>query len=144
MYARISSVLLGLALAVSMTAVALAQAEDDTTPPDDTSSTLIAPADAPVGSPVSAQTVAPTLFLQVSAPAEQDLEVPLDTANLTVTGTTLPGSVVSVDGDLADVDDQGNFTHTAVLDEDASEIDVIASDAQGNQVSTALYVARSE
>jgi hypothetical protein len=134
MHARIGSALLGLALALSITAVALAQAEDDTVTSDDT----------PAAVDVSAETVAPALFLQLTDPTEEDLEVPLDTANLTITGATLPGAVVSVDGDLADVDDQGNFTDSVVLDEGANEIDVVASDAQGNQVSTAVYVVRGE
>ena len=134
MHARIGSALLGLALALSITAVALAQAEDDTVTSDDT----------PAAVDVSAEAVAPALFLQLTDPTEQDLEVPLDTANLTITGATLPGAVVSVDGDLADVDDQGNFTDSVVLDEGANEIDVVASDAQGNQVSTAVYVVRGE
>jgi glucodextranase-like protein len=136
---RIGLALVGLALALSTSAAALAQADDDTSTSDGT-----AAVDAAVVTPVADSAAPPTLFLQLADPAEQDIEVPLGTAQLTVTGTTLPGAVVSVGGDLADVDDQGTFTDTAALDEGANEIDIIASDNQGNQLTTTLYVVRGE
>ena len=86
----------------------------------------------------------PTLFLQVTNPVDQDAEVPLETARLMITGVTLPGSVVSVSGDLADVDDQGNFSDSAALDEGANEIEMVSSDNQGNQVTTTLFLVRGE
>jgi hypothetical protein len=137
---RLGSALLGLALAVSMTAVALAQADDDPATPDDT-----APAEAAMTAPVpDAQTAAPTLFLRVLDPTEDDVEVPLETADVTVRGMTLPGTVVTINGELADVDDLGNFVGVSPLDEGANEIEVIASDSEGNSVSRALFVSRGD
>ena len=137
---RIGSAVVALALALSMTAVAFAQADDDTPAADDSM-----PADTTMAAPVTNQNVLPMLFLQLVDPAEEDVEVPLGTAQLTVRGVTLPGAVVSVDGDLADIDDQGGFVGlTPPLDEGANEIEVVASDGQGNQVTTTLLVVRGD
>jgi hypothetical protein len=87
---------------------------------------------------------APTLFLTLANPVDLDIELPLDTAQLTVQGTTLPGAIVSVDGNLVDTDDQGNFATVAALDQGANEIEVVASDDQGNQLSTSIFVTRGE
>ena len=147
------SALVSVALALSVTASALAQADDDTATPDTTAIVDTTP-DADAAPAVDASmeapamdtdaSVAPALFLQVVEPNEEDVEVPLETAQLTVRGMTLPGAVVSVDGDLVDTDDQGGFTAIASLDEGANQIDVVVSDAQGNQQTTTLYVVRGE
>ena len=136
---RIGCAVLGLALAFCMTAAALAQADDDTPAADDS-----VPADTTVAAPVPNQSAPSMLFLQLVDPAEEDLEVPLGTAQLTVRGVTLPGAVVSVDGNLADVYDQGGFAGPSPIDEGANEIEVVASDSQGNQVTRTLFVVRSD
>lgn len=137
---RIGSAVVTMALAVSMATVAMAQA-DDTTPaagdavPTDTS--LVAPA-------MDQPSVAPTLFLTLVNPIDQDVELPLETAQIQIQGMTLPGAVVSVDGNVVDTDDQGNFTAVTTLDEGANEIEVVASDDQGNQVDNSIFVTRGE
>ena len=137
---RIGCAVIGLALAVSTMAVALAQADEDAPVADDS-----VPADTTVAAPLTDQSAPRMLFLQLVDPAEEDVEVPLRTAQLTVRGVTLPGAVVSVDGDLADIDDQGGFVGlTPPLDEGANEIEVVASDGQGNQVTTTLFVVRGD
>ena len=70
--------------------------------------------------------------------------VPLSMDQLLIHGLTLPAAVVSIDGDLVDIDDQGNFAGATPLDEGANEIEVVASDSQGNQTSTTLFVVRGE
>ena len=137
---RIGSTLVALALVVSMTGVALAQADDGSAPMDDA-----VPADTPGAAPtVNQPSVAPTLFLTLVNPVERDIEVPLETAQLSIKGMTLPGAVVSIDGDLVDTDDQGGFTGVIALDEGANEIEVVASDDQGNQVNLIIFVTRGE
>ena len=136
---RISSSIVSLALAMSITAVALAQADDETLTTDQAP-----PAEIMTAPDIDQPGVAPTLFLQLVDPAEQDLEVPLDTAELTLRGSTLPGAVVSIDGDLVDTDDQGNFVGLAALAEGVNEIEIVASDSQGNQLSTTLFVVRGK
>lgn len=137
---RIASALATLALTASMAAVALAQADDGTTPINDplaVASSFAAPA-------TDQAPVVPTLLLTLVTPVEQDIEVPVETAQLTIRGTTLPGAVVSVGDNLVDTDDQGNFADLALLDQGANEIDVVASDDQGNQVGTSIFVTRGE
>src|SRR5579862_863688 len=137
---RMGSVLVAMALAVSMVSIALAQANDDTPPVED-----VVPADTAVAAPAIQQPdVAPSLFLTLANPVEQDVEVPLDTVQLMIQGTTMPGAVVSIDGGLADIDTQGNFGGAVALDEGANEIDVVASDDQGNQIDTSLFITRGE
>jgi hypothetical protein len=156
MRSRIVPAILGMALAVTMTGLALAQAEDDSPPPDGATpgdsvvtapvatsmpiDTVVAPlaVDQPSGSPAS------TLFLQLLDPAHQDVVVPLSMNQLMIHGFSLPEAVVSIDGDLVDIDDQGNFAGATTLDEGANEIEVVASDSQGNQTTTTLFVVRGE
>jgi hypothetical protein len=137
MLLRIGSALLSLTLVASLSAVALAQTEDDSPTLDSAPAPgglVLAPGDIPV----------PKLVLQLTAPADPDVAVPLETGALTVQGMTLPGAVVSVDGGLADVDSEGNFTGVAVLTEGANAIDVVVSDDEGNQISSTVYVVRGE
>jgi hypothetical protein len=88
--------------------------------------------------------IAPTLFLTLISPAEPDVEVPVGTAQLTIRGTTVPGAVVSIGGDLVDIDEHGGFTGVTALDEGANEIEVVASDDLGNQVNTSVFVTQGE
>ncbi len=140
---RIGSAIAAVALAASLTTVALAQADDSTPQVDDA-----VPVDTSI--PVSVMpdltqpSVAPALFLSVVSPDEQDVEVPLEQGQLMIQGTTLPGAVVSIDGDLVDTDDQGNFASFTALDEGANEIEVVASDDQGTQINTSIFVTRGE
>ena len=136
----IGCVIAALALAVAMAAVALAQADDGAPPVDGAT-----PADTSVAARAMDQpSVAPTLFLTLVNPVEQDVEVPLETAQLAIQGVTLPAAVVSIDGALVDTDDQGNFVGVTALDEGANEIEVVVSDDQGNQVNTSIFVTRGE
>jgi hypothetical protein len=127
---RLDVFVMVLALLVSTSAVARAQVDDTATPQTQGS--------------VADQSAAPALFLHVTSPVDQDVEVPLETVQLTVAGVAPPGAVVSVGGDLAAIDDFGNFSDSAALNEGANEIDVIASDSQGNQLTTTLFVIRGE
>lgn len=136
---RIGSAILAVVLAFSISVVARAQAEDDSPTQDDSSAV-----DTSVLAPVADQTARVPLFLQVTAPSDLDVAVPLETAQLSISGLTVPGAVVSVEGDLADVDAQGSFTDSAPLDEGANEIQIVASDSQGNQLITTVFVVRGE
>jgi hypothetical protein len=117
---RIGCVLIGLALAASMALTAFAQADGD-------------PA-----------ATGQWLFVRVIDPAEADVEVALTMTTIAITGITLKDAIVSIDGELVDVDEQGGFTTVAQLDEGANEIVIVASDADGNQVTTSLFVVRDD
>ena len=86
--------------------------------------------------------VPPTLLLQVVDPAKQDVEPPLEAAQLTGHALPVPGAVVSIDGDLPDTEDKGSVIANTGLEEGANEVELVASDGQGNQVSATLYVVR--
>jgi len=50
-----------------------------------------------------------------------------------VKGRTSPGAVVTVNGELAEIDNGGNFTMMVFLEEGPNLMEVIASDLEGNQ-----------
>ena len=139
---RLAAAILGLVLAVMMTGLVLAQADDDTPPTEDAT-----PVDMVTTTPGVDQlsvSPAPMLFLQLLDPTDLDVVVPLSMDQLTIHGLTLPTAVVSIDGDLVDTDDQGNFAGATPLDEGANDVEVVASDSEGNQTSTTLFVVRGE
>jgi uncharacterized protein YfaP (DUF2135 family) len=61
-------------------------------------------------------------------------------ARLSVSGITAPGAVVSVNGRLAAVDAAGAFQLPLSLEEGPNTIQVVASDADGNQAYALLTV----
>jgi Glucodextranase, domain B len=136
---RIGCVLIGLVMAVSTMATALAQVDQDPSPVDGLSG-----ADAATVVPAQDEALRPALFLRIVDPLEDDVEVSLATTALPISGLTLSDAVVSVDGDLVDVDAEGGFAALAQLDEGANEIEIVASDGDGNQVATTLYVVRDD
>ena len=69
-------------------------------------------------------------FLTITQPSSETIT---DAAKVEVVGTTLPGAVVSVNGDLADVNKEGNFTMTVFLEEGPNLIEVVASDIEGKK-----------
>ena len=76
-------------------------------------------------------------FLTVTEPADASI---ITTDKAEVIGITTPGAVVSVNGELAEVDEEGNFTMMVVLEEGPNTIEVIASDLEGNEESRILAI----
>ncbi len=64
----------------------------------------------------------------------------VNTNPVTVTGQSIPGAIVSINGDLADIDAKGNFNLIIQLDEGPNILEIVASDDNGNQVDTVLRV----
>jgi hypothetical protein len=96
----------------------------------------------PTPTPLATPTTTPAaLFLTITSPQDQST---VSTANVTVSGSTIPGAVVSVSVDsnlvIADVDQNGNFQTVVTLDEGPNFIEVDASDPLGNQVSANVSV----
>lgn len=77
------------------------------------------------------------LFLTVTQPVNN---ITTNRGEVEVKGRTSPGAVVSVNGELAEVDDGGNFTAMVVLEEGPNIIEIIASDLEGNQESSTLAI----
>ena len=84
----------------------------------------------------------PTLALApvtLSALTPQD-ETITASAVISVTGQTSPGAVVSVDGNLVDVDTEGRFQTMVELEEGPNIIEIVASDLVGNEHSAVIRV----
>jgi len=81
------------------------------------------------------------LFLELTQPADG---AEVTTNSINVTGKTIPGAVVSASIDeaveIADVEQDGNFSVTVMLEEGPNLIEVIASDQQGNEKSSSIAV----
>ena len=98
-------------------------------------------AGAPTPAPTPTPTVTPTppvgLFLEVTEPLDESV---VTTSPVRVSGTTIPDVVLSVNGEIVEVDEQGNFTIMVALEEGPNIIEVIASDLEGNEVSKILVI----
>jgi len=85
----------------------------------------------------------PALFLEITQP-EDGAQV--STSPVLVSGKTAPGAVVSIsingndEVEIANVDQNGNFSVNVVLEEGPSLIEVVASDQEGNQKSSSVSV----
>ena len=91
----------------------------------------------PPPTPEPTPTPKPEFFLTVTQPADNSI---IDADKVEVKGRTSPGAVVSVNGELAEVDEEGNFTMMVVLEEGPNIIEVIASDLEGNEESRTLVI----
>jgi len=92
----------------------------------------------PPPSPEPAPTPAPTpvgFFLKVTEPKDESI---VTSSVIPVSGTTSPDAVVSVNGEMVEVDEWGNFTTVVTLEEGPNIIEVIASDFEGNKEGTVL------
>lgn len=99
----------------------------------------ITPAPTPTPEPTPTPTPAPKpeFFLTVTQPADNSI---ISADKVEVRGCTSPGAVVSVNGELAEVDEEGDFTMMVVLEEGPNIIEVIASDLEGNEESRTLVI----
>jgi len=108
-----------------------------------------APSSTPTPTSIAAATPTPptstatpaALFLKVTSPEDQSA---VSTASIQVSGSTIVGAVVSVsvndNTQMADVDQNGNFQVTVPLEEGPNQIDVVASDQEGNEQSSTITV----
>ena len=111
----------------------------------------ITPTLTPTHTPTLTPTHTPTptsasiaLFLEI---VEPENESTVSTESIIVSGSTIPGAVVSIsvddDIEIADVDEQGNFSATVTLAEGPNYIEVLASDQEGNEEYSTLVVIYS-
>jgi hypothetical protein len=82
-----------------------------------------------------------TLFLEIDQPTDG---AQVSTGSILVSGKTIPGAVVSALVNdiisIAEVNQNGDFTVTLILEEGPNLIEVVASDSQGNQKSSTIAV----
>ena len=98
----------------------------------------------PTITPTHTYTPTPTptvLLLQITQPIDG---AQVSTRDILVSGKTIPGAVVSVSIDdtveIANVDQNGNFSVTVNLEEGPNLIEVVASDQLGNEKSSSIAV----
>lgn len=77
------------------------------------------------------------LFLHVRGPEDGST---LLTNAVVVHGVTTPGATVTINGNVAAVDDDGRFQAEVVLSPGINQIEVVATGAMGNRQSTTLTV----
>ncbi len=108
-----------------------------------------APSSTPTPTSIAAATPTPptstatpaALFLKVTSPEDESA---VSTSSIQVSGSTIAGAVVSVtvndNTQMADVGQNGNFQVTVPLEEGVNQIDVVASDPQGDEQSANVTV----
>ncbi len=94
-----------------------------------------APAPVPSQPPVTAGT---ELKLTVTEPPDNSI---VSTSEIEIKGVTSPGAVISANDEFETADSQGYFAITVPLDEGPNIIDLVASDASGNETSLTLTVS---
>ena len=77
------------------------------------------------------------LPLEVTEPQDESV---VSTSEVTVKGVTTADAVVSVNGTLVDVNEDGKFSTVVSLEEGPNTIQVTASDFEDNEASKSLYV----
>jgi hypothetical protein len=109
---------------------------------------------APATPPVPAHTLvpAPVPVLPPQPPAAADTELKLTvteppdnsivgTSEIEIKGITSPGAVISANSEFDTADNQGNFAITVSLDEGPNVVELVASDASGNEVTLSITVS---
>jgi hypothetical protein len=77
------------------------------------------------------------VHLTVTQPTDGSI---ISTDRVEVRGSTSPGAVVSVNGEVMVADTEGNFAITISLEEGPNIIEVIASDEEGNEAAIGLTI----
>jgi Glucodextranase, domain B len=80
------------------------------------------------------------LSLIITSPADESV---VDVNNIVISGQTAPEAVVSINGEVVDVDASGKFSAPVTLEEGPNVIDINATDPDGNEASAEIVVAYS-
>lgn len=107
-----------------------------TATPQATPSPTVTPSALPTVIPVSnVQTY--SLSLQIDGLSDESV---VRGSSIVARGQTTPGAIVSINGVIVPVDETGYFEVPLMLNPGPNRIEVVASDLDGNQVSTVLAV----
>ena len=94
----------------------------------------------PTSKVLKAVSPADQLSLIITSPADESV---VEVNNIIITGQTAPEAVVSVNGDVVNVDASGKFSAPVTLEEGPNVIEINATDPAGNEASTEIVVAYS-
>lgn len=84
--------------------------------------------------PVAKPSAAP-LVLKVTSPLDESV---VNTSVITISGQTTPGAVVSIDGDLVNVEANGKFQAQVALEEGPNVLEITASDDKGSELNSVV------
>lgn len=84
--------------------------------------------------------VAPLLFLEILEPADELVELEESVERFVVFGWTLPGAVVSVNGELADLEEDGLFSAEVFLEEGTNLVEIVASDDSDQELAVLRFI----
>ncbi len=99
------------------------------------------PTPAPAPTPIPTPTPTPAgFFLKVTEPKDESI---VTTSIIHVSGMTTVDAVLSINGEIVEIDEHGNFSTVVTLDEGPNYIEVIASDLEGNQEVVTLLIIYS-
>ena len=104
--------------------------------PSPTSTPTITPPGSPTAIPVS-NVKTYTLTLEIEGLSDESI---VRGDSIVARGQTSPDAIVSINGVIVPVDENGRFEVPMMLDPGPNVIEVVASDLDGNQVSTVLAV----
>ncbi len=117
-----------------------------TTPTSTPSPQVAGPANTPA--PAESSSVEPSLstivddfFLKVLTPENESV---VRTSSIEVSGSTVLDAVVTVNGDVVEVDSEGRFSTRLILDPGPNVVEIIASDFTGRQEGQALTLIYTE
>lgn len=96
------------------------------------------PTPAPAPTPIPTPTPTPAgFFLKVTEPKDESI---VTTSIIHVSGMTTVDAVLSINDEIGEIDEHGNFSTVVTLDEGPNYIEVIASDLEGNQEVVTLLI----
>ncbi len=104
--------------------------------PEPSPTTIPTPVGSPTAIPVS-NTQTYTLSLEIEGLSDESI---VRGDSIVARGQTSVGAIVSINGVIVPVDETGHFEVALMLDPGPNAIEVVASDLDGNQVSTVLAV----
>lgn len=78
-------------------------------------------------------------YLEVNGPTDNSM---VRDSSINVEGGTLTGSIVTINGKIVALDGRGRFSVPVQLEEGPNSIEIIASDARGNQRSRVISIIR--
>ncbi len=106
-------------------------------PPTPTSAPIATPTPASTPTSIPQPALEESLFLEIVEPANESV---VSNSPVTVGGNTTPDAVVSINGEIVEVNALGEFAVSVLIDPGPNLIEVIASDIDGKQESAVLAI----
>lgn len=106
-------------------------------PPTPTSAPIATPTPASTPTSIPQPALEESLFLEIIEPVNESV---VSNSPVTVGGNTTPDAVVSINGEIVEVNALGEFAVSVLIDPGPNLIEVIASDIDGKQEAAILAI----